>query len=116
MVGPAALTRTVDLAPWAADVDAGRLAIRWAASLRTFSALASVHLALVVLDADGSPWATFESPPLQAAEWTRVVQLTRMPPNARKVRIEVRTPLDRADDTVFADEVSLVPERVPASE
>ncbi len=116
VVGPAALTRTVDLAPWAADVDAGRLAIRWAASLRTFSALASVHLALVVLDADGSPWATFESPPLQAAEWTRVVQLTRMPPNARKVRIEVRTPLDRADDTVFADEVSLVPERVPASE
>jgi endonuclease/exonuclease/phosphatase family metal-dependent hydrolase len=116
VAGPAALSRTVDLTPWAADVDAGRLALRWAASLRTFGALTSVRLALVVLDADGSPWATFESPPLQAAEWTRVVQRTRMPPNARTVRLEVRAPLDREDDTVFADEISLVPLRLPAPE
>jgi hypothetical protein len=113
-VGPAALSRTIDLAPFAADVDAGRLALRWGASLRTFAALTSVRLALVVLDADGTPWATFESPPLQAAEWTRVVQFTRMPPNARTVRLEVRAALDRDDDTVFADEITLVPRRVPA--
>jgi hypothetical protein len=112
VTGPSTLAREVDLTPFAADVDAGNLALRSVAWIRTMNALTTVRLALVVLDSDGTPWATFQSAPLHAAEWTKVELRTRMPPNARRVRLEVRAPLDREDDTIFADELALVPELI----
>jgi hypothetical protein len=112
--GPAALSWDVDLSGRAAEVDAGRLALAASARLRSFNGLAAARLALVVLDADGTPWATFESPDVRDAEWTPARLLTRLPPHARHVRLEVRAALDREDDTAFADEVHLLPLAVPA--
>jgi endonuclease/exonuclease/phosphatase family metal-dependent hydrolase len=101
-----------DLWPWADEIDNGAVALRWGATLRTFEALLSGVVVLQILDGDGSVWAEFRSPALAAAEWTTVTQRTRMPPNARRVRLSVEVDLDRFDDGFFADEIFLVPERV----
>jgi endonuclease/exonuclease/phosphatase family metal-dependent hydrolase len=104
----ATMRRTVAL-----GAHAGELALRWGGHVRTLGGRADVTVSLEILEADGRVWGRL-SRHTWAPEWTALDSLTRIPPGAAAARLVVEADLPRADAAAFADELYVIPERLPA--